>query len=543
MKYLNFYKMKVDGSLVILLVFLAAVSTFLNYRGFGRENQIAEFPILYRVMDSNYLPNDFYTNRASEFGPRYLYAKFTAFIANEDSLPLIAFLLTLLINAAVVLITFFFARDIFRGSILAGLLAALLVMTVKTFALGYWPHIYVRQLLSGSLAVPFIFASFWAAIRRRPYLLAFCAGIALLIHPTFGAECGVLAFLLLYVRVILNKKTPLQPGILKLAGAVVIFLIFVALPLLPYLALDHIDTRQFMAIETFLRHPHHSVPSFFRGGDYAAAVIFLLAAGLAWFMSNRQEVTFPFITIVILFFCICGYIFVEIIPLRLMAFARPFRLLFIVKWLGLIMIAGAMARFLREKGNRALTLIHKIKPGFVYAVVIVVVGMMILLSIIYYTPLNNILPGKTVAAIKGIMPELRYADLRTLEVEAARFARGNTPEDAIFLTPPVFGKFRLVARRALVVDWRSFPFQDRAMVEWRQRIFDCYGVPGFVGHYAREELNGNYKKIRDSVILELRKKYGFAYAVLYQETPTKFPVIYENRKYKILHLRERYDEG
>ena len=134
------------------------------------------------------------------------------------------------------------------------------------------------------------------------------------------------------------------------------------------------------------------------------------------------------------------------------------------------------------------------------------------------------------------MPEFRYADLHTREVEAARFARENTPGNAVFLTPPVFGKFRLIARRAMVVDWRSFPFQDRAMVEWQRRMFDCYGIPGAVGLAARAESDENYRKIRDSEIEKLQIKYGFSYAVLYRETPTDFPVTYQNRKYKIVLL-------
>jgi len=77
--------------------------------------------------------------------------------------------------------------------------------------------------------------------------------------------------------------------------------------------------------------------------------------------------------------------------------------------------------------------------------------------------------------------------------ELSKFAKENTPEDSTFLTPPNWGQFRVLARRAIVVDFKSFLFSDREMLEWYNRIISCYGEPTNAGFSMIPELESNYK--------------------------------------------------
>ena len=117
-----------------------------------------------------------------------------------------------------------------------------------------------------------------------------------------------------------------------------------------------------------------------------------------------------------------------------------------------------------------------------------------------------------------------------------KYALESTPKDAVFLTPPDFGQFRLLARRSIVVDFKSFPFQDWAMVEWKQRLDDCYGVTEKGGWKARNEMDDNYHFITDDKIRSLSGKYDIAYAVLYLDTASNLPVVYEDEHYKIVEI-------
>lgn len=140
--------------------------------------------------------------------------------------------------------------------------------------------------------------------------------------------------------------------------------------------------------------------------------------------------------------------------------------------------------------------------------------------------------------LRALQPVMSTADWRGPEAEAARWARENTPPDALFLAPPEFGRFRLAARRGLVVDFKSFPWQDEDMLRWKERLDDCYGGTDGLGFDAARRMDARYHEIGEERILAVALKYGATYAVLYADTPTELPVIYRNDAYKVVRLNE-----
>ncbi len=60
----------------------------------------------------------------------------------------------------------------------------------------------------------------------------------------------------------------------------------------------------------------------------------------------------------------------------------------------------------------------------------------------------------------------------TPEGSIAAWARTKTPRDALFAVPPSWSGFRSQAQRALVVDFKAFPFQDAQMFVWFERLYD-----------------------------------------------------------------------
>jgi len=125
---------------------------------------------------------------------------------------------------------------------------------------------------------------------------------------------------------------------------------------------------------------------------------------------------------------------------------------------------------------------------------------------------------------------------------AAAFAREKTDANAMFVVPPRNGDFRLLARRSLVVDFTSFPFQDWGMAEWEQRMHYVYGHTDRNGHAALAHLENEYRAIDDSRLVAIGNRYGATHAVLYTDTETDLPVIYEDEQYRIVVIPRSNNE-
>jgi hypothetical protein len=150
------------------------------------------------------------------------------------------------------------------------------------------------------------------------------------------------------------------------------------------------------------------------------------------------------------------------------------------------------------------------------------------------------LPMASPAGPNALLPRpvFTLAEGRDPGDPVSEFCLKNTPEDAVFLTPPQFGRFRLVARRAIVVDFKYAMPHDWAIIEWRQRLADCYGDVKQRGFAAAGEMEWHYASMPEGRMLWLRQKYGATYAVLFASTPCEFPLLYTDDRYKLVLIPE-----
>ena len=138
---------------------------------------------------------------------------------------------------------------------------------------------------------------------------------------------------------------------------------------------------------------------------------------------------------------------------------------------------------------------------------------------------------------RGIFkPTYRWADVKTDDADISRWVEANTPSGATWITPPEFEIFRALAKRPIVVDWTSIPFQERAMREWRRRIRVVYGDVRGGGFAAQQALSRNYRSITPEKLAQLSAEFNAPFAVLYRETPWPGPILYENDSFKAVSL-------
>ena len=620
-------------TVVLFSVLIGLMATLWGYR-YGDGNQIEQLPIVMRAINPAYLTNDFFTNATQDFGPRALFADFVAWLARsvtalhgqnpatqgQSALPGVYLGLTILANAAIAFITARFGRDLFDGSDMAGLVSAAAVMTLKSFWLGYSNIIYDYFLEPAHLAMPFILLSIWAGLRQRPAACILAAGVATLMHPLMGLETGALMLGVMAANAARLSLNRVQPSLkaesassswVRLGLSGLAFGGFAALILAPYAKEPQIADSLFIQILALFRHPHHYVPSSFGGWQYLQALAFLIPVGIAWFYGVKRaarlkSISFPLLTLAVFLglLCLGGYLFVEVFPSRLWTTAQTFRLLFMIKWLGLVVTAGWVgaqletgreerfrpflllasmvsqltlflafgAHWLRDWSRRHLPAatalfmdgplllvmvplllvfppdahIYILFPLFSLMALCLVygsrrwlgIGVNLVLAAAVVAVLlvgNRFLPASALALVDR--PVITLSQLSGDDIAVAAFAQANTPPDAIFLTPPNLGEFRYTAQRAIVIDFDAFPFQDLAMAEWQQRIFDCYGIPDINGFDAETSMRDHYTAITTADLLRLQTKYGFSYAVLYRSTSTSFPVLYRNVTYKLIKVK------
>lgn len=590
----------------VLATAMGIMSSMFVYH-YGVGNHIEQLPIVMRTIDPSFLPHDFFTNAASVFGgPRFYFAHLIALLTNLGPLHIVYLCLHAISNVALALTTFFFARDIFGKSNLAGILAAALVMSVDTFGLGGMPtFLFSDMLLPESLARPLVSLAILASFRERYTTGMVLSGIASLIHPLLGLEVGTLLLIILIlteIHVLRDNPSLLLVSARKVSAITLVLAIFMMLWLVPTWSLEKISSQQFISIVAFFRHPHHYVPSSFGFRQYLEAASFLFASGSAWYFWRQLPYTQPkhtpkvlmfFVAVILL--CAAGYVFVEIFPSRLWTTAQTFRLLGLLKWLGLILMAGMAAHSWSTANNEwegGFLIVSALSPlasGAVWLLrllrswckqlvpcletlfapvpSLVLVSLVLLrftsggyphlvLFVVYLLlawtfarwPRRYFYVAVTagtavfllIAVINGYVKfGARFSNSElggSPGVQIADYARSNTPEDAVFLTPPNFGQFRLLARRAIVVDFKAFPFLDEAMVEWQKRLFNCYGQPKSAGFAAASEMDKNYRIITDEKLRSLQMQYRISYAILYAETSTQLPVLFENQMYKLVRL-------
>jgi hypothetical protein len=275
-----------------------------------------------------------------------------------------------------------------------------------------------------------------------------------------------------------------------------------------------------------------------------------------------SRIVIPVIIVLALF--VCAYVFVELVPLRIVAALQFSRLAFVLKWLGLMLLGNAaVCAATQYRVSRRAALVFALllaapavfialtgSGAFAEGCSVIAIG----LAALAVLPLRNVLlrwmsaltvAGTAVAVHLAGAPGSHWARPVFTNAQAndpadrvAEFARTRTPVGAVFVTPPLLGRFRLVAYRAIVVDFKTVVFSDKGMVEWRERLVDCYGEPEGHGFSAAHAMERRYRRISDGQLLSLREKYGATYAVLFSGTPSNLPVLYDDGHFKLVTIPE-----
>jgi len=117
-------------------------------------------------------------------------------------------------------------------------------------------------------------------------------------------------------------------------------------------------------------------------------------------------------------------------------------------------------------------------------------------------------------------------------------AVAKTPVDSLFLVPPYMGYFRLIGRRAVVVDSQSPPLVPDELVAWYRRMLAAVGSTDDIR--THEDLERRWDTLTAEQLLAIAHSFSAGYLVLDKsrtQARPALPVLFENDGRIIYHLQ------
>lgn len=596
----------------LALLALVGVIPLLGYQ-FAIGNQVEQLSLIMRGTDPGFLTKDFYVNAASEFGPRHYYSQLLSLLNRLAPIPVLFIVLTCLTNFALACASFVGARRLLNATPGAAAIAALIIVLNSSFSLGLASSIRFESYQPASAAIVFAIAGFILLIVRKTLWATAAFVCSSLLHPLMGLEVAAIAWCSCGLASIVRASSVRDAlrGIIGYLPSGLIFIgAFFVIWGLPSLGADaeRLSDADFFAILPEFRAPHHYLASQFPLNHYKTASFFLI--GTAWLIAARARnsgwsfeiVTLILAIVVVVLACVASYFLVDLMHNRAAATAQVFRMLFLLKWIGLLVFAYSAAEWLRRgsllnwvaalapilasqeaqptvmlasifmvesaRGLKIGRFEQMLAGGLLAAFSAVVflsdgsreetirLGIGIACLAAWFSPsaIRAATQPAALALAAGAIaigswnrtadvirsptfhPIYTWSDLKGADVEAAVWAKANTPKDALWITPPDFENFRLLASRAIIADYTSIPFSDGALREWRRRMFELYGPVSAGGFSGLSEMKASYRHVSEADLRNNARRWGAEYAVLYAETAFSSAPVYANSEYKIVRL-------
>jgi len=543
------------SNFVWVSIFFGILTTLFNYT-FGSNDHLEQLPIIYKATDSNYLTNDFFVNSNTGFSPRYYYVYLARFFSMLIGIPWFFFLGTLLSNICTSVLTYLSGKKLFNDD-MTGIFTAALVMLIPTISLGGDEILYASMFTPTTLVFPLIILSFYLFLRKKILLSIIITGVVSIFHILIGLEYGVL-LLSIYIITEYSQSRSLYKA-LKTSTLFILLFAFLLPNLIPYFQSESsIESSVFIEILANFRHPHHYVLSEILtlkelGKLLLVTIIFGLTFGdfRKKTQSHYHAKALKLLMILLGLAVFFNWVFVEIVPLKSITTLQLLRLLNIGKWFFLLLIANHFAKSIKKRNFSPKTMIiisllalliiasniswmKVLAFGIVFFVILFLLfrekKLFLILTCVVMIGFTLTINSMESTSLKRHQKSyLSSNHLTNNQSSLSEFIQSHTSKESLFLTPYLFGFIRTESKRAIVVDFKAFPFQDKAMLEWYKRIENCYGLD-------KDHFEESYKNLNDQKVHDLKKEYLFDYAILYQETETKMPVIYSNSEYKIIDL-------
>jgi hypothetical protein len=495
----------------------------------GASNHVGLLPVVRRILDPGYLPDEFnislrlYHHRVFA----YLLAGLATLLGEVRAIIALHTVGALLLCSAL-----WFLCLTLGLSRLAFLMAGLFLATGFLWTgLGLEENDFLgnAEIQPPLFAHSFVLLAAAFLIKGRYRAAAFCAGLTVLFH----LQIGVIATLIIAPFYVLRLR---EFGWRELARLAVCYILPAAPAWLHLLAmlqrglLKPAASAYSLAYYIDFRHPHHFALMSARHAYWVAAHVLLQAALWFWLWRTEREearrigVLLTMSSVLVLL-ALAHFTDYYLIKHDKFANLQSIRLSPLITIFGALSLLWLLNWWLREKTTRRWP--------------VPVANVLLLLLATGWA-----IYGATREEAEFYFGVRRYSDPAVLTgnrrrwVEMCNWIKANTPRDAVFLTPPANEGFTALTDRSNVVEFKINPDGALRLDEWFERLKDLTGdkLPSEGGLNNRRPLNKAYGELSAEQLLAVARKYRASYAVLPKASKVTFEVLQENEGLKLVKL-------
>lgn len=494
------------------------------------------FPLIERLLDSNFIKQDFYTNTFEEFSPRLATAKFIVAISvalDMDYTLVIAYgnIIRIWLYAIALYCLFYNLTDK-KTALLAFSFSALSFLSMP-FLPAWWPISY--DLTSSNIALVFAMFSWVLAVRGAVSSTFILLALTVHIHPVVGVQALLISLLIYFCIYKVDGLLTSLRNIKVYISAIAFLTVF----LITYFSFEQVlPDKDFIAINGQFRHAHHFEFSHMEIEKWLSTILMVSACLIITKWHNRKDECRDLITIPIAIYStlmvFLGYVFAELYPTRFMISFIPLRAFPIL--VPIIMLAFARLAINRFDNKDYLSFFLLFLPflpynhigltwyllpnhhSMVLPIIITTLVLTIIIIQMNYRIISDLTNRQLDRIIRcdfgvSLLPISLFAialtlikfeiDIPKLNTEPGIYSwiNLNTDKDSIIISELNAAdnqKIRLVARRAVVIS-KDFPFNENFYHEWKDRYVDIY--------LHRDHARGRIDGLTENQLNELADKY------------------------------------
>ncbi len=487
----------------------------------GYSNHTGLIPVVRRLLDPNYLPNDFniqlrlYHHRVFA----YLIAAFTKLTGEDNALIALNIIGFTLLSASL----YSLCRSLNLSRLAFVAVGVLLATNVAWIGRGLETNTFVgnREINPPTFSHAFALFAVATLLRKQFKLTALLIGMTVLFH----LQIGIALFLILSPFYVAQFKRFTAKDWFTCLG---LFLIPTSLTLFDVGEMFQrgLVNLPFTRADIDFRQAHHFELASTEAAIWVALHLILIT-GVYFYIRNKKseerEKLFALGVISWLVAVISLIHFLDYYMLNIGSIMKVqlVRMSLFIPVFGAIFLVLGLNILVQGKSHRATILTN--------------LGLIGLALLLYAIPATR----QGVAYSVGIR---RLGEQKTDWVAVCDWVKENTPREALFVSPPGNEGFTYLSNRSNIGEFKINPDGPQYLLEWYERLRDIAGgeLPNGKGFANNRLLNQAYAALSEEQLSELNKKYGATYALLPKSSAVQTNLLYENETYKVVELSTRF---